>query len=100
MKKRTIGLILVTCVAGVLLTACGNMSLGLGNYLFEKVHVDTHHYSGCFTIVEWFDGGSGIEVLTEEAGSMFLSEGSYVLLEGAEDCPFCGYNEIRECPEE
>ena len=83
MKKKIIAFIFVLCP----LTGCGNMSVGLGNFEFEKIHVDTHNYSGCFTIEKWYDGGSGIEVRTKESGSMFLAEGMYVLIE--DECPFC-----------
>lgn len=86
--KKIIVMIMVVAMFAAMLTGCGNMSMGIGNYTFKKIHVDTHHYSGCFTIEKWYDNGSGIEVLTEEAGSMFLAEGMYVLIE--DDCPFCG----------
>lgn len=69
------------------MTGCGNMSMGFGNFTFEKIHVDTYHYSGCFTVKKWYDNSEGIEVLTEEAGSMYLAEGMYMLIK--EDCPFC-----------
>jgi hypothetical protein len=40
--------------------------------------------------VKWYESSTGIEVLTKEAGSMYLSEGTYILLEGDKGCPFCG----------
>ena len=85
MRKVIAILMVLVCVC--ILCACGNMSIGIGNYNFDKVHVDTHHYSGCFTIEKWYDNESGIEVKTKEAGSMFLSEGMYFLI--ADECPFC-----------
>lgn len=90
---RKIFACLLAVVMLVALAGCGNMSWGLGEFTFRKVHVDTHHYSGCFTIKKWHDNSSGIEVKTEEVGTMFLSEGVYVLLEGDEPCPFCGNTE-------
>lgn len=87
--KKFIAIMMVIMMF-TMLVGCGNKSLGFGNYNFEKVHVDTYHFSGCFTIEKWHENeGSGIEVLTEEAGSMFLSEGTYVLIEGNKECPFC-----------
>lgn len=91
--KKFVAVILVFVILNVCLTACGNMSLGLGNYEYNKVHIDTHHYSGCFTVVKWYDNSNGIEVLTEEAGSMYLTEGSYILLSGDTECPFCQHEE-------
>ena len=88
MKKKIIALVLaVVCICGIL-AGCGNKSMGFGNFTFKKVHIDTHNYSGCFTIETWYDYSSGIEVKTEEAGSMFLAEGMYMLIE--DECPFCG----------
>lgn len=88
MKRKIIAMLLVVALAGVL-AGCGNMSLGPGNFTYEKVHVDTHNYSGCFTIEKWYDNETGIEVKTEEAGSMFPSEGTYILLSGDAACPLC-----------
>lgn len=90
--KRLILLMIVVVMLMTSIMGCGNMSLGLGNFTFTKVHVDMHHFSGCFTIEKWYDSDTGIEVLTEEAGSMYLSEGTYVLLDGSKPCPFCSAN--------
>lgn len=86
MKKKIIGVIMAVAMVATM-TGCGNMSLGFGNFTYEKIHVDTYHYSGCFTVEKWYDNSEGIEVLTEEAGSMYFAEGMYMLIE--EDCPFC-----------
>ena len=80
--------IFTVLVLVAMLCACGNMSLGLGSYTFKKVHVDTPNHSGCFNIVNWHDNERGIEVKTEEAGSMYFSEGTYILI--SDRCPFCG----------
>lgn len=88
MKKKIIALVLaIVCICAVLV-GCGNMSMGFGNFTFQKIHVDTHNYSGCFTVEKWYDNSSGIEVKTKEAGSMYLAEGMYILIE--DECPFCG----------
>ena len=85
MKKKFV--IVALMVATIMLLAgCGNQNY-FGNYTYTKVHVDTHNHSQCFTVKTWTDSESGIEVNTEEVGSMFLSEGTYILLEG--ECPFC-----------
>lgn len=90
--KKTIAMILVAVMMVAALTGCGNMSIGYGNFTFEKVHVDTHHYSGCLTIEKWYDNESGIEVKTKEAGSMYLAEGTYILIGGEQGCPICDAN--------
>lgn len=87
--KKIIVMIMVVVMLAVMFAGCGNMSMGFGNFTFEKIHVDTHNYSGCFTIENWHDSSTGIEVKTREVGSMYLSEGTYVMIEGNVDCPFC-----------
>ena len=91
MKKKIIAMIMMVTMLTVMLTGCGNMSWGLGNFTYEKVHIDTHNYSGCLTIETWHDSSTGIEVDTEEVGSLFLSEGTYTLIE--DECPFCSAEE-------
>ena len=85
--KKIIAILILLITLVVLFTGCGNMSMGPGNYNFEKIHVDMHNYSGCLTIEKWYDNTSGIEVKTEEVGSLYLAEGMYVLVE--DECPFC-----------
>ena len=91
MKKKiiTMAMVVTTLLTGI--TGCGNMSLGIGNYTYRKIHVDTHNYSGCFTVDKWYDNESGIEVSTKETGSLYLAEGMYMLIE--DECPFCGDKE-------
>lgn len=86
--KKIIAVIMILALMGTL-CACGNMSLGLGNFNFKSIHVDTHHYSGCFTIEKWYENDTGIEVETKEAGSMYLAEGTYALI--SDECPFCDH---------
>lgn len=85
MKKLLVFFLAIAMSA--LMVGCGNMSLGLGNFTYAKIHIDTHNYSGCLTVEKWWDNSSGIEVKTKEAGSMYLAEGMYMLIE--KDCPFC-----------
>ena len=88
MKKIHIIISLLFVVIMLLtLSACGNMSYGLGNYEFTKIHVDTYHYSGCLDVVKWYENSTGVEVKTSN-GNIFLSEGTYMMIE--DDCPFCG----------
>lgn len=91
--KKIISLIILSIMLVTIFTGCGNMSLGVGNFEFNKIHVDTYHYNGCFTIDKWHDNENGIEVKTKEVGSIYLSEGMYILIK--DDCPFCA-SEIEE----
>lgn len=87
MKK----ILAVVCTIAVLMSVlCGcNAAVGVGSLSFKKVHVDTYHYSGCFTVKKWHENDMGVEVKTSEAGSMFFSEGTYIMLDGDMGCPFC-----------
>lgn len=87
MKKIIV--ILAILMLSITLCACGNQSL-FGNYTFKHIHFFTYTDAYCATIDEWTDASTGIEVLTDEYGSMFLSEGSYIMMESSKDCPFCG----------
>ena len=86
--KKLLAIILISLIVSTMFTGC-NRSFGFGHQTYEKIHIDTHHFSGCLTVDHWCDGTTGIEVYTDEAGSIFVSEGMYVLLDGDKDCPFC-----------
>lgn len=93
MKKLLV--LLLAVLFAFSLVACGNRSIGFGSFHYERIHIDTHHYSGCLTVEAWYESESGIEVRTSEAGSMFASEGTYVLLSGDKPCPFCAGKECK-----
>ena len=86
-RMKKIAILLVFVILTLALCSCGNQSVGFGNYTFRKVHIDTPHFSGCYTIEKWHDNERGIEVKTKEVGSIFLSEGTYILVE--DKCPIC-----------
>ena len=67
-------------------TGC-NQSIGIGNFSFKKVHIDMPNSVECLTVESWYENSTGVEIKTKECGSMFLSEGTYILLE--DSCPFC-----------
>ena len=84
--KKIFTIIIAVMMVTIILTGC-NMSLGFGNFSFKKIHVDTYNHNRCFTVEKWWDSANGIEVKTKEAGSMYLAEGMYMLIEN--ECPFC-----------
>lgn len=87
--KKIVALMLVLVIA-IGLCACGNENWGFGNYNWKHVHFSDATEGHCATISSWHDNSAGIEIHTVECGSMFLSEGSYILFESEADCPFCG----------
>ena len=90
MKKRNI--IAITLAVLILLSftlvSCGNMSMGFGNFNYEKVHIMNYDGTGkCVSIDKWYDNETGIEVKTSNYGSLYLSEGTYILV--GDECPYC-----------
>lgn len=86
MKKFIIALI-IACSFLLLITGC-NMGIGIGNFEFNGVHVCDHN-GNCrdMAIDKWYDNDNGIEIKTTDYGSLFCSEGTYILYE--DECPIC-----------
>ena len=89
--KKVLAILFALVIVVTMFSACGNMSMGLGKYTFEKIHVDTYHYSGCLTVEKWYDNEFGVEVKTREVGHIYLADGMYMLIES--ECPFCTNHE-------
>lgn len=89
MKKLIISLALLMSM--IITSACGNMSISLGEYTFNRVHITTKNIDVCIAIRSWHDNTRGIEVETVEYGSIFLSEGTYILCR--DKCPICAAKE-------
>lgn len=70
--------------------ACGNENWGIGNYTYTHVHVGDGAEGYCADVSSWHDNELGIELHTEEFGSIYCSEGTYLLFEDGANCPFCG----------
>lgn len=87
--RKFIAIVMIMVMA-LSLCACGNENWGFGNYNWKHVHFSDAVSGHCATISSWHDNTTGIEIHTVECGSMFLSEGSYILFESGSDCPFCG----------
>ena len=77
--KKIVAVVVAAIVMCAVLTGCGNMSLGFGNFTFNHIHFTDYLNSHCATIEKWYDSENGIEVKTKEYGSIYLSEGSYIL---------------------
>lgn len=89
MKKKMALVIAGAALIAACMTGCGNKSYGFGNYTYSHIHFSDQISGHCATVEKWYESESGIEVKTKECGSLFLSEGTYIMLEGAEKCPFC-----------
>ena len=91
--KRVIAFVLLAAIVLfiiLMLFSCGNMSYGPGNFSYKHIHISDQAINAyCATVERWYDNETGIEVKTTEYGSIFLSEGSYILIESGDKCPFC-----------
>ena len=79
--------IFVLTLFTLLLTSCGNMSIGLGSYSFYGVHLV--HSNVDIKIINWYEAETGIEVVLENGDHLFLAEGTYILLAASDRCPVC-----------
>ena len=84
--KKIIALVIACCLM-FMIAGC-NMGIGIGNFEFNGVHVCDHN-GNCrdMTIDKWYDNDNGIEIKTTDYGSIFCSEGTYILYE--DECPIC-----------
>ena len=90
MKK----IIIVVALVAIILTTAAimgcNMNPGLGTYSFKKVHILAHNgEEKCFEISSWRDTEIGCEVKLKNGGSLWLSEGTYILV--SDKCPICDH---------
>ena len=87
MKK--IVLFMLSILMIVSLAGCGNTNIGFGNYTFAHVHFNDGVKGVCANVNSWHDNDIGCEVHTDEYGTLYLSEGTYILIEDGDKCPFC-----------
>ena len=89
MKKVFVAVCIVLLAVVMFLTSCGNMSLGFGNFNFNHIRISDYTEGYCLDVNKWYDYENGIEVQTSNGNSLFLSEGTYILVENGKNCPFC-----------
>ena len=85
MRRKALALSAIALAAAGLCSC--NQNIGLGNYSFTKVHITTSERDRCVEISSWHNNDVGIEVKTKDYGSLYLSEGTYILIESK--CPIC-----------
>ena len=88
--KKVIAFVLILIMV-LALSACGNRSIGFGNYSFKHVHFTDAVGGHCATVEKWYEceGSIGIEMKTTEYGAIWCSEGTYIMFESGERCPYC-----------
>ena len=88
--KKIIGFVLALVCLFFSLCSCGNEDIwGIGNFTFTHVAFSFGGETHCATVEKWIDNDRGIELKTKEYGSIFCSEGTYILIESKENCPCC-----------
>jgi len=91
--KKSFFMFTLTLALLLLLTSC-NMQI-IGDFSYSHIYLETYKTEGqCYDITNWTDSNTGIEVKTKEHGTLFLSEGTYILVGDSDKCPFC--SEVKE----
>ena len=85
--KKFIVLIMILILTLFTLTGC-NMSCSPGNYNYNRVHISVGGKELCKEILNWHDNDIGCEVALKDGNSLYLSEGTYILIK--DKCPICG----------
>lgn len=88
--KRILALFLLFVIVVITLCSCGNKSYGFGNYSFKHIHITDAVGGHCADVEKWYECEyGGIEVKTTEYGALWCSEGTYILFESKDRCPYC-----------
>ena len=85
----TIIIAIAVVVSPILLRMSGNQRYDWGSYTYEHVHICDGAIGVCATVEGWYEDDVGVELKTKEFGSIYCSEGTYILTEGSDKCPFC-----------
>lgn len=87
--KRVISIALICVILLSVMALCScNKNIGIGTYKFKKVHIFIEYgYGTCFDISSWREADVGVEVKVDGYGSLWLSEGTYMLV--GDKCPIC-----------
>ena len=87
--KKIICLMLIVLLILPVLVGCGNENWGIGNYNYTHARFSVDEVGVCADVSSWHDNELGCEIHTKDYGSIYCSEGSYILIEDGKDCPFC-----------
>lgn len=85
----TIIIAIAVVVSPILLRMSGNQRYDWGSYTYEHVHICDGATGVCATVEGWYEDEVGVELKTKEFGSIYCSEGTYILIEDSYTCPFC-----------
>lgn len=88
--KKILALVICLVIITTCLVSCGNKAIfNIGEFSFKHIHFTDMTKGHCATVEKWYDNAEGCEVKTTEFGSIYCSEGSYILFEDASKCPYC-----------
>ena len=88
MKKLGALLLSVACLT---LSGCNEQVVGWGNLSFHYAHIQMMGQAGSvhLKIESWRNDDGGIELKTENYGTIIVGDGTYMLYD-VEECPICG----------
>ena len=92
MKK----LLLLLPILSLCLTSCNEQIIGFGSLSFHYVHVQMYNQENPthFKITSWREDNGGIELKTENYGTILVGDGTYLAYD-VEECPICGQVEYK-----
>ena len=82
-------LFLTAIISPILIRMSGNQRYDWGSYTYEHAHICDGATGVCATVEGWYEDDIGVELKTKECGSIYCSEGTYILIEDSKKCPFC-----------
>ena len=92
-KTLAIFWIAIIVIAVIAVPVCkitfGNQRYDWGSYTYEHAHICDGATGVCATVEGWYEDDIGVELKTKEFGSIYCSEGTYILIEDSNKCPFC-----------
>lgn len=87
--KKVLLILTVIAMMTLALTGC-NQNIGWGSYSYHKVHVQMYGQEATHLKVKsWRDDEGGIEIKTENYGTILLGDGTYMMYD-SDNCPLCG----------
>ena len=64
-----------------------NEAMGFGTFNFDRAHISVGGVDACVEVESWHDNEIGCELRLVNGTSIYLSEGTYILIDG--ECPIC-----------
>ena len=83
-------------IMALVLTGCNEQVVGWGSLSFHYVHIQMLGQPNPIhlKITSWRNDDGGIELKTENYGTILVGDGTYIAYD-VEECPICGHVEYK-----